>query len=229
MTTPGRSTTQLVFGSIVILLGLVLLLDNMNLLDARDYLRFWPVLLIVLGALKIFQPQQPSSRVWGAILILAGGFFLLRTFDVYYIRFRDFWPLLLILAGGAMLWGSLLRRRVQSDGASDDVILNGSAILGGFTRSVTTQDFRGGDLTAIMGGCEIDLRKAAIRGEEAVLNVFAFWGGVELRVPEQWTVVTKAMPIMGGVSDETRPTTGPGSKKLVITGTVVMGGVEVKN
>jgi predicted membrane protein len=229
MATPGRSTTQLVVGIIVILLGLVLLLDNMNLLDARDYFRFWPFLLIVLGGLKIFQPQQPSSRAWGVILILAGGLFLLRTFDVYYIRFRDFWPLLLILAGGAMLWGSVLRRRVQSDGATDDAILNGSAILGGFNRSVTTQDFRGGDLTAIMGGCEIDLRKAAIRGDEAVLNVFAFWGGMELQVPENWTVVTKAMPIMGGVSDETRPTTGTGTKRLVITGTVVMGGVEVKN
>jgi predicted membrane protein len=229
MATPGRSTTQLVVGIIVILLGLVLLLDNMNILDARDYIRFWPFLLIVLGGLKIFQPQQPSSRVWGGALVLIGALFLLRTFDVYYIRFRDIWPLLLILAGGAMLWGSVLRRRVQSDGATDEAILNGSAILGGFTRSVTTQDFRGGDLTAIMGGCEIDLRKAAIRGDEAVLNIFAFWGGVELRVPEQWTVVTKAMPIMGGVSDETRPPGGAGTKRLVITGTVVMGGVEVKN
>ncbi len=218
MATSGRSTTQLVVGIIVILLGLVLLLDNMNILDARDYFRFWPFLLIVLGGLKIFQPQQPSSRVWGVILILAGGLFLLRTFDVYYIRFRDFWPLLLILAGGAMLWGSVLRRRVRSDGATDDVILNGSAILGGFTRSVTTQDFRGGDLTAIMGGCEIDLRKAAIRGDEAVLNVFAFWGGMELQVPENWTVVTRPCRSWGGSPTRRGPPPGRGPRGWSLRG-----------
>jgi hypothetical protein len=42
-------------------------------------------------------------------------------------------------------------------------------------------------------------------------------------------VVTKAVPILGGVSDETRPKNEPGMKRLVITGTVIMGGVEIKD
>ena len=48
--------------------------------------------------------------------------------------------------------------------------------------------FRGADLIAVMGGCEIDLRQAAINGE-AVIDVFCMWGGIEIRVPEDWTVV----------------------------------------
>ena len=229
MATPGRSATHLVFGIVVMLVGLVLLLDNMDIVNAGDFLRYWPVLLIAFGLLKIAQPQQPSSRVWGVVLVFVGAIFLLGTFDIYVFRFRDLWPVLLLLAGGAILWGSFLGRKIQAGATSDESIVNGSAILGGFTRSVGAQDFRGGSLTAIMGGCEIDLRKAGIQGDEAVLNVFAFWGGVELRVPENWAVVNKVLPIMGGVSDETRAKTGPGVKRLVLTGTVVMGGVEVKD
>ena len=81
-------------------------------------------------------------------------------------------------------------------------------------------------------GCEIDLRQASIApGTEAVIDVFAFWGGIEIKVPEDWTVVTRAVPLMGGVEDKTHvPQPLPAvEKRLVISGIVVMGGVVVKN
>ena len=84
-------------------------------------------------------------------------------------------------------------------------------------------------MTAIMGGCEIDLRETDIKGEEAVIDVVAIWGGIELRVPMGWNVVVKAMPIMGGVDDKTYPSKEGKSKRLVIDGNIIMGGVEIKN
>ena len=82
---------------------------------------------------------------------------------------------------------------------------------------------------AIMGGCEIDLRRAAIAADEAVIDVFAFWGGIELRVPETWHVVGRVTPLMGGYEDKTSQVQQAGGKRLVIRGLVVMGGVNVKN
>ena len=38
--------------------------------------------------------------------------------------------------------------------------------------------------------------------------MFAFWGGIEIKVPEDWTVVTRVMPLMGGVEDKTRAPPG---------------------
>jgi len=66
-------------------------------------------------------------------------------------------------------------------------------------------------------------------GAEAVIEVFAFWGGIDIKVPEDWTVITRAMPLMGGVEDKTRSPLQAGKKRLVIRGIVVMGGVAVKN
>ena len=65
-------------------------------------------------------------------------------------------------------------------------------------------------------------------GSEAIVDVFAFWGGIDLKVPEDWTVVLHAMPLMGAVDDKTRPPQGSPEKRLVIRGIVIMGGVAIK-
>jgi len=107
--------------------------------------------------------------------------------------------------------------------------LSATAILGGVKRVNNSQDFRGGDATAIMGGCEIDLRPASITpNHEPVLEVFAMWGGIEIRVPPDWTVISKVDPILGGFEDKTMPPKDE-SKRFVVRGSVVMGGIEVKN
>jgi hypothetical protein len=114
-----------------------------------------------------------------------------------------------------------------ADGAGTDNVVDVVAVLGGFERRVTTPDFRGGEITAILGGCELDLREASIV-KEAVINVFAIWGGINIKVPPDWTVVLNGTPLMGGFSEKT-VTPPDASKRLVITGYAIMGGVEVRN
>ena len=53
-------------------------------------------------------------------------------------------------------------------------------------------------------------------------------GGIEIKVPEDWTVVCKGFPVMGGFEDTTKPR-GDTGKRLVVRGLALMGGVEVHN
>jgi hypothetical protein len=106
--------------------------------------------------------------------------------------------------------------------------LSAMAILGGVSRGNNSRAFRGADLLAIMGGCQLDLRQAAINGE-AVIEVFVMWGGIEIRVPEDWTVSSRIVPLMGGVEDKTRPPQGATAHRLILRGFAIMGGVEIKN
>jgi hypothetical protein len=80
-----------------------------------------------------------------------------------------------------------------------------------------------------MGGHDLDLRPARIASGPAVIDLFVWWGGVDIRVPQDWKVSCEALPIMAGIEDQTRPPAGEAKGHLILKGLVVMGGVEVKN
>ena len=224
-----RVTVQALFGLMVIAVGVLFTLDNLDIIDARDYLRYWPAGLVAIGLLKLYHAAR-SGQGWlgGLFFVTIGVWWLLE--GIVYIRIdaRELMPLFLVFLGGYMVWRGFGGRRspTPSDGQSSFSAL---AIMGGVVRRSNSQAFRGADLTAVMGGCEIDLRKASIEpGTEAVIDIFAFWGGIDLKVPEDWTVSTRVVPIMGGIEDKTHaPQTA--DKRLVIRGMLVMGGCAVKN
>ena len=104
------------------------------------------------------------------------------------------------------------------------------AVFGGVDRNISAQDFHGAQCTAIFGACKIDLRDAQIQGREAVLESYAIFGGVEIRVPPDWEVVNHSFALFGGVGDDRRhPRSGPDTKTLILEGAAVFGGVQVKN
>lgn len=223
------STPQLILGVMIIAVGVLFLLDNLGYLYAGDYLQYWPLLLVAYGVAKV---ASPSGRGWGAFVGLVGILLLLRNLDVMYFRIWDFWPVLLIFLGGLMLYRGVLRPggRGGSGGAtSGENTLQGFALLGGFKRASTSQSFEGGQLTAILGGCEVDLSGANIRGDSVVLDVLTFMGGIELRVPDTWRVELQGTPVLGGFEDKTRPPAGANPKVLVVKGYAMFGGVEIKN
>jgi len=224
--TAHRSTSSLIFGSLIALLGVVLLVDNLGFIDADDVLRFWPIVLVVFGAVQIAQRRDTGGKTVGMIIGIIGLWLLLNNLDIISLSLFSLWPLLLIGLGILLLVRS---SRSDLPAAIDDGdVLNVFALLGGARRAIGSSNFQGGKLTAIMGGCEIDLRQADIKGESAVLDVFAFAGGLEIAVPAGWTVENGVTPILGGVEDNTaRPASG--GKKLIVTGSVIMGGVELKN
>jgi predicted membrane protein len=82
----------------------------------------------------------------------------------------------------------------------------------------------------MLGGCELDLRDALMGSTgTAVVEVFVLMGGVEIMVPPNWTVSLEVAPILGGAEDSTRTMPSMSAHKLIVRGTVVMGGIEISN
>ena len=226
--------SQIVLGVLVIVMGLLFLLDNLDILDMHRAISFWPMVFIIAGVVKLYDTETRGGQLLGACLVGLGVLIILDRMDIIDFNVRTMWPLFFIGFGIYTIYRARTGRRlIQIDGVKGEQDLKGEgvvdimAVLGGFERRVYTPAFRGGEITAIMGGCALDLRNSSIEGE-AVVNVFAFWGGVTMKVPPDWTVVLNGTPIMGGFEEKTaRPPDN--SKRLIVQGYAIMGGVEVRN
>lgn len=135
-----------------------------------------------------------------------------------------FWPAVIIVVGLSILFRHSGTQQRLTKEKSDDV----SAILGGIDHINKSTDYKGGKVTAVLGGVKLDLRKAVIK-DEATLDVFSLMGGVELFVPENVVVKSKAAVIMGGIENKAQTTSSKNSPSLYITGDIIMAGVEVKS
>jgi hypothetical protein len=130
----------------------------------------------------------------------------------------------IVVVGLSIILNRMGSARKVSKENSDNI----SAILSGIDHKNNSDDYQGGQATAVLGGVKVDLRKATIK-KQATLNVFVFMGGVELWVPEDVIVKAQATCIMGGVENKADAGSSKDAPILYVTGNVVMGGVEIKN
>ena len=222
----------LVGGVVLAGIGVLLLLQNLNIPGFDDLEKYWPVILIVVGIAQAARSMGMGGRVWGGAISLVGVVFLLQNFGI--IRhdiWRFLWPGVLIMVGLAMLaraidrqsysgtgaaaaagsakkMGDNIRDRISSDwsrsqSATSVDHMNEWAVFGGSRRRIDSQDFQGGEAFAMFGGIEIDLRKAASTRDEILIEVNAVFGGVDIRVPETWNITVRGAGIFGGYEDKT--------------------------
>lgn len=220
-----RNVAQAVVGLVLVVGGVAALLDRLGVVDIDwgwVWGHGWPVVIIAVGvAALISTPRAPA----GPLAIIALGTLLLIAqlpgvdLDVWGVL----WPLAVIVVGIAIISGG--RARPTGD---QDTAISAFVFWWGTERKPRTQDFQGGSLTAIMGGIEVDLRKAWIQ-QRAQIAVFAMMGGIEIKVPEGWRVEVHGLPILGGWDDKTTPPLDPDAPVLRVDATCIMGGMEIKN
>ena len=129
------------------------------------------------------------------------------------------------------------RRRLRSGSKDNDPlsrkdIIEEVCVFSGGGRSITSDNFKGGEITCIFGGSEINFRHASLSPGENIIDVTCIFGGVTLYVPEDWTVVSEVTSVFGGFGDKRAESklsfaTNP-EKMLYIRGVVIFGGGEIK-
>ncbi|MCH5596809.1 LiaF transmembrane domain-containing protein [Niabella ginsengisoli] len=232
---PKQSQSHIWIGGFLLVIGVVYLLKKMGL-DLPDFLFSWQMFLIALG-IFIGIRKNFEGPGW-MILVLIGSIFLINEFFVFGELRRFILPIILIGSGLFFIFrpkGS--KNYIQFDeggtaplaGASGQDYIDTTSIFGGSKKKVFSKSFKGGDMTNVFGGSEIDLSQADINGT-AVLDVTALFGGATLIVPSHWNVISEAVAIMGEVKDKRVMQGVPEvNKTLLIKGTVIFGGIDIKS
>ena len=208
------------FAVLLIFLGAGFLLQTLGYFDFGWILsQWWPLLIIIFGIIEFSKPSQ--RKIGPALVILFGTILLFSRFNAVDVNFwAIFWPLALIFIGGSILF----RRagdKVVSDKSVDTFVL-----MSGTEKRLNSEDFIGGSSVTLFGGTVIDLRQATLT-KDAKLDLLTFAGGVEIFVPENCRVNNQLLVLMGGVEDKTQDIKNP-TQTLTLTGTVLMGGVDIK-
>lgn len=221
----NASLSRIFIGIGIVIFGIALLVSNLGVYDFGPLLsNWWPLVIIALGIVMFLNDTR--HYLWSLIVTFFGVLLLLRELNIIEVNpWQLLWPAVVILLGV-----SLLMKRPHGTGKAKTVVGRDdvTAILGGSDRRVASDDYEGGKVTAILGGVKLDLRKAKIT-KEATVEVFTFWGGVELVVPRNVIVKNQTSAILGGVEDKTDQDEVKKAPVLYVVGDVVMGGVEIKN
>ena len=228
-----RFTPQAVLGLLIVLLGLLLTADNLGFADTEYFIwRFWPAILVAIGFVKVAKGRGSSGWLFGTILMLVGTALLVDRIFNLTIDIGDWWPMLIVLMGIVIVLRAFGGSRASAqpgaaNPATAEATFSEFAMWAGKQRRVASTSFRHADLTAIMGGIELDLRQAATANGEAVVDLFVMWGGVEIWVPPDWAVSNQVGLLMGGAEDKSSGTQDA-RHRLIVRGFVLMGGIEIK-
>jgi len=226
---------RVLLGGILIFLGGLFLLNTMNVLDFRftNVIFSWPFIMLVIG---LFVLVNTEKKFLGGVLSGIGALFLIpRVFPQIDYDGGIIIPLFLIILGSYII----LKKRRQdstSEFSSDGYKVNKDkiddvSIFGGGTKIISSNNFQGGNITAIFGGSEINLINCQLAEGENVLDVLCVFGGTTIILPKEWNIVINVTSILGGFSN--KAIRNPSividqTRTLHIKGLAMFGGGEVK-
>ena len=101
--------SQLIVGIFLAAVGVLMLLNNFDVLDVGPIWKFWPLIIVALGLSKIFQAQTRYQRGKGYWLLFLGAWMFISVFHVFGLGWHDSWPILIIGWGTAMVYKSTVQ------------------------------------------------------------------------------------------------------------------------
>ena len=218
------------FGLCIILAALVLFFDMLGVNLFAKVLSNWPLALVIIGIAMLYGPEKCENRTLPYILIIVGLFFFLGQFRWFHFHWNKLFVPIILLAIGVYVLMPQLRKGQPGMPLENQVSI--FTVLGGGEFNTRSTNLSSGHIISILGGAEVDLREADMEGDVMEIGILALMGGVEIRVPLHWQVNMRAVPLLGGVSNQTSFLADKlqmPKKTLVIRGLALMGGIDVRN
>jgi len=206
-------------GIFVIGIGILLFLSSLDLINMLEISEFlFPALLIMVSIVGTIERKKVD--LFYLVMFIIGVIIVLTNLNIASENFIKIFiiPAVVILLG-VRLFG-LKQPKIRN-------VNSYTAIFGGIEEKNNDKNFKGCEVVAIFGGSNVDFRESEIK-EDAVINVFCAFGGVELMFPKNYKLVTKGLPIFGALENKTTNEEKQ-KKQITINYTVLFGGIEIRD
>ncbi|WP_421874409.1 LiaF transmembrane domain-containing protein [Marinoscillum sp.] len=206
-------------GIILVLVGLVLLLDNLHLIPGLPHYVFhWANIFLVIAVINLFS----GNRKPAFIFLVIWAFFTLDRY--YYVDFEDYWPLIIVAVGISFI----IKNKASGVSGTSENYFDDINIFGGSNKRITSQNFEGGKSTNIFGGSTIDLRESK-PVDGATIQVFTMFGGCDIIAPPEWDMIIDTTSIFGAFDDKRESSNAKTDYKIYVKGFALFGGGSLKS
>jgi predicted membrane protein len=229
------------FGIILIAIGILWIADNFLIFDfnLRELLFSWHTLFIIIGLVLLSNSRNSTI---GIIFLVIGAFGMLNTFAPFnlHFKFRDYWPILLIIIGFLILSRkkntpitAQFKQEAKDPTGNEESYygdtIDESMVFNSCNRLITSENFKGGRISAVFGSVKMNLYNAKLAAGENYLDLTCVFGGCEIIVPKNWKVIVNVTSVFGGFDDKRYLTATSNYTEgvLIIHGTVLFGGGEL--
>ena len=214
-------------GVTALILGVLILFDNMEMFNfSLSFFKIWPILLILFGIGEIIDAKK--LNITSAILLVIGTYFLLYNYSIIELSFsKVIVPLILIMIGLSLLFPIKANKSAIKSGKNDITI---TSIFADVSNRNETKKFNKANVTAIFGGATLDLRDIEPDNGKCICISTVVFAGIDIIISDDWNINTDGLTcIFGGVDDVKKDSKKKSNNTLYLTGTVIFGGIEIKN
>lgn len=231
-----NTNSKMLAGILLIIIGIFAMSGSFFNLPFHftHYIFSMPGLMMIIG---LFILINHNDSFLGVILVGAGGFWFLSRYADFPMRhyLNEYWPILIILFGIYIIFKrdghtNVLKENLDTNNYNIDYI-DEVSILGGGRKSINSKNFKGGKVTTILGGINIDLHESNLAEGNNSLEITAILGGIDIVVPRDWKVILNVTSIFGGFDDKRILNANhvyESNKVLIIKGTAIFGGGNLK-
>lgn len=232
-----KKLSQISWGLAFIAVGVLLILKFTGVVDIDFFFNgWWTLFLIVPSVIGLFDRE---GRGGSAVVLVVGISLLLAAQGV--IEYNMVWKIILgavlVVIGLGFIFKDIFDAKVRKEiheararnkkAAKDGECKEYSAIFSGQKVKFDKEEVTDFEATAVFGGLELDLRKAVLK-KDLVIDVVAFFGGIDIFVPSDVVVKTTSHSFCGGIANKAILDDTKKGKTIYINATTGFGGVEIK-
>lgn len=225
-----KDIRNVLWGLVLIVIGLILGLNALDIVDIDLFFDGWWTLFIIVPCfVDLFGNGSKTGNLIG---IMIGVILLLAAQDL--VDFEIIWklafPAVFILIGLSFVFKNAFASKVNDKikEINSEIHENKefNAVFSSQRLNYNEEKFEGVTLNAVFGGVDVQLKDAKIK-KDCVITATSIFGGIDIIVPDDVNVVVTSTSIFGGVSNKVR-NKSENKVTVYLNATCLFGGVDIR-